>query len=145
MTVAEWISAKPGLAQVVAADRPLEQLIDLLLSRPEMRDIYVVDSDQAVLGHVSRRKLVAHYLADFCPVQTRRQLLSRVDGCVAAELMDANFAYARPEEELDAVLYRHLEHDLEELPVLDRQNRLLGSVNLSAVIESMRSKECGGE
>jgi len=141
MTVAEWIQKYPGLAVTVPPDTPQEELVDQMLAEPALRDIYVAGEDGVVLGHVTHKKLATLFLAEHCPSHTRRQILGRITDWLAEDLMNANFAYARPEDELDEVLYRLVDHELEDLPVIDRQGRLLGTINLSFVIRELRRRE----
>lgn len=135
MKVSQWIAQFPGIARTVAPELPMAQVVERMLEEPGLRDIYVVAADNRVLGHISHKKMATLFLAEHCPVHTRRQIIARVTADTAADLMDGCFPYARPEEELDAVLYRQLEHDVEDMPVMDEQDILLGAVNLSSVIK----------
>lgn len=141
MKVAEWIQRHPGLAGTVTTGTPQGQLVDRMLTEPGLRDIYVLADDGVVLGHISHNKLATLVLAEHCPSHTRRQIIRRVTRGVAEDLMDATFAYARPEDELDEILYRLVEHDLEDLPVIDRQGLLLGTINLSSIIRELRRSD----
>lgn len=134
MNVAQWIQQFPGGARTVAPGAPLAEVIGRMLVEPALRDIYVVDTNGCVLGHISHKKMATLFLAEHCPVHTRRQMIARITVDTAEDLMDGSFPSARPEEELDAVLYRQLEQDVEDMPVTDEQGILLGTVNLSAVI-----------
>lgn len=135
MKVAEWIRQHPGLLRTVAPEVPKEDVATRMLAEPARRDVYVVSTDGQVLGHISHKKMAALFLAEHCPVHTRRQIIARVTAVCAEDLMDGCFPSAGLEEELDAVLYRQLEHDVEDLPVLDEEGLVLGMVNLSAVIK----------
>ena len=63
--------------------------------------------------------------------------MMRIAGGSARELMDTEFTFARPEEELDNVLHWQLEHDVEDMPVINGDGKLLGVINLRVVLREM--------
>ena len=75
------------------------------------------------------------------PGKRRAGEVERVAGGTARELMQADFPSSRPDEELDMVLHRQLEHDIEDMPVLAADGTLLGAVNLSEVLRAVRRGE----
>ena len=52
--------------------------------------------------------------------------MERIAGGMAQELMDSDFVHAGPEESLDDVLQRQVEHDVDDMAVTDEQGRLVG-------------------
>jgi len=111
-----------------------------MLAEQCMRDLYVVAEDGKLIGHLSRKKLANLILVEHQPVHTRRQLIMRIAGGSAQELMDTEFTFARPEEELDNVLHWQLEHDVKDMPVINNDGILLGLVSLSEVLQEMRQE-----
>jgi len=138
MKVSEWIAANPGAAPTVAPDASLAAIIEELLRRPGARDVYVVSEEGRVIGHLSHKRLIRSVLAEHHPWPTRRQLMDKVAGGPARELMNSHFPTASPDEKLDNVLHRQLEHDIEDLVVVDSDGVLLGAVSLTAVLEALR-------
>ncbi len=141
MKVSEWISQCPGHTITFPPDWPLEKVVDLMLAEKYLRDIHVVLEDKRVCGHLSHKKLVRLLLAKHQPVHTRRQIMERVSGGTAQELMNSEFVYARPDEELDNVLFRQLDHDIEDMPVIDDEGVLLGTVNMTVALKEIRKAE----
>ncbi len=140
MKVGDWIKRYPGQAITVAPDSSLEMIIDRLLAEPCLRDIYVLSEEGRVLGHLSHKKITRLFLAEHQSTHTRSQLMERIAGGHAQELMDSHFIYAHPDEELDNVLQRQLEHDVEDMLVVDENGIVLGAVNLTAVLKHIRKK-----
>jgi CBS domain-containing protein len=64
--------------------------------------------------------------------------MEKVAGGPALELMNSHFPTASPDEELDNVLHRQLEHDIEDMVVVDSDGVLLGAVSLTAVLKALR-------
>jgi CBS domain-containing protein len=134
MKVAEWIARRPARLATVAPDTPLAELADRLVAEPGLRDLYVVDEGGLVVGHISYRRVARLVLAEYRRAHSRRQLVERVAGGVARELMDRDFARARPDEELDNVVHRLLERDLDDLAVIRPDGTPAGAVRLSDLL-----------
>ncbi len=64
--------------------------------------------------------------------------MERISGGTAHEIMNSEFVYARPDEELDNVLFRQLDHDIEDMPVIDDEGILLGTVNMATALKEIR-------
>jgi predicted transcriptional regulator len=105
-----------------------------------VQDIYVVSDEDLVLGHLSQRRLVSLLLAEHRPMHTRRQIMERVVVGSADELMESEFVFARPGEDLGDVLHRFVEYGLQDMPVLDEQCLLVGGINLNTVLREMRKR-----
>jgi predicted transcriptional regulator len=143
LKVAEWIRCHPGLAITVAPDSSLEQVMDRMLEEPCLRDVYVVSKEGKLIGHLSHKKLIHFILAEHRPVHTRRQIMERIVGGLAEELMDTEVVYAKPDEELDNVLNRQLEQDIDDMPVIDDHGIMLGVLNMNAVLRQIRKNKKG--
>lgn len=138
MKVSEWICRFPGHIVRICPECTLEQAVDQMLSRACVQDIYVISDEDLVLGHLSHRRLVSLLLAEHRPIHSRRQIMERVVVGSADELMESEFVFARPDEDLGDVLHRFVEYDLQDMPVLDEQRLLIGGINLNTVLREMR-------
>jgi len=135
MTVGQWMTQHPGRAVTVHREAELDEVVERMLEQAGVRDVYVV-AGRTILGHISHRKIVHLLLAEHRREHTRRQIMERIAGGAAQDFMDPHFASARPEEELDNVLDRMLEHDVEDLPVLDDHKLLVGTIGLTTVLQA---------
>jgi len=134
MLVSEWLKLHPIHAGIVRKDWGLDLIMQALLSNSRLHDLYVLDAEDKVIGHLSYKKLAKLTLADHCGAHTRSELLERITPGSASELMDVHFASAKADEELSQILYRQLDHWVEDLPVLDDQGKLQGVINLSDIL-----------
>lgn len=135
MLVSEWLKLHPIHAGIVYEDWDLEKVMRTLLSNARLHDLYVLDAEDKVVGHLSYQKLAKLVLADHQASHARREILERVVPGSASELIDAHFAsVAPPDEQVSKILYRQLEHWVEDLPVIDGDGALLGVINLSDVL-----------
>lgn len=134
MKVSDWLRKHPTHAGIVQEHWSLEQVMEKLLGNSRLNDLYVIDSKNVVVGHLSYKKLAKLVLAEHCNYHTRSQILERITGGTAAELMEIHFATASPDEELAEILFRQLDHWVEDLPVVNSAGEFLGVINLSDVL-----------
>jgi len=134
MKVSAWLDKHADRVVTVPPTAALVDVMCRLLDEPCLRDIYVAADDGRLIGHISHRRLAEHVLAKVRPAHTRRQLMERVAGGTAADFMNSVLATASPDETLDEVLDRQLEMELEDMPVLDDEGRVLGAINLTHVL-----------
>lgn len=137
MKVSEWICNFPGHIITIPFESSLEQSVDRMLEAG-VQDIYVISSKNLVLGHLSYRRLANLFLAEHRSIHTRRQIMERIMAGSAEELMEGEFVFARPDEEMDDILCRFVEHDVQNIPVLDDQGLLVGCINLNTVLREIR-------
>lgn len=137
MLVSEWLDLHPIHAGVVREDWGLDQVMQALLGNARLHDLYVLDTEDKVVGHLGYQKLAKLVLADHQVSHTRSEILERVAPGAANELMEVHFASAAPDDQVSKILYRQLEHWVEDLPVIDEDGKLLGVINLSDILYSV--------
>jgi predicted transcriptional regulator len=137
MKVSEWIYHFPGHIITIPSEFSLLQSVDRMLEAG-VQDIYVISSKNLVLGHLSHKRLASLFLAEHKLIHTRRQIMERVMAGSAEELMESEFVFALPDEELDDVLCRFVEHHVQDIPVLDNQGLLIGGIHLNTVLREIR-------
>ncbi len=138
MKVSEWTRRHPEMPVTIPPDLELGAIADTFLAHPQLRDIYIVSSQGTLLGFIRHRRLAQIMLSEQLPTQSGHQLIERVSGGSARELMEADFVCAHPGEELDNVLNQMLEFEVEDMPVLDDRRRIVGNINLTQVLRAVR-------
>ena len=141
MKVSEWARQHPRQPATVDPDSTLEQLTASFLSHDALRDIYIVSLQGRIVGHIRHLRLAQILLSEHLPVQSHRQILERIHRGCAGELMETEFVFAHPDEELDNVLHRMLEYETEDIPILDNAHRIVGNINLTDVLKAVHSGE----
>lgn len=142
MKVSEWISHFPGHIITIHSESSLEQTVDRMLFEACVQDIYVLSDEDLIVGHLSRKKLASLLLAEHRSMHTRRQIFDRIvaKSLEIQELMEGVFVFARPDEDLEDVLCRFVEHDVQDIPVLNDQGLLVGGINLNTVLREIRKR-----
>ena len=136
MKIVDWLERHPLSGVTVARDDSLEEAARALLAEPECRDVYVVDGDRRVVGHVGFRRLAGVLLSAHRPTHSRRQMLERVARGPVHEFMDRRFIAARLDESIHAVLHAHMERRVEDIPVLNGEGRLAGVIRLVDLVRA---------
>ena len=138
MKAAHWIKQHSKSPTTVQPEATFDAILDLILTTPCLRDIYVRSDDGILIGHISHHRLSQLLLAEYRPVHTRRQLVERVIAETAKEIMETHFETAHVDEELDEVLHRQLNSGVEDMPVLDDSGLPIGVINLTQILKITR-------
>jgi len=138
MKVKQWIQQYPENILTVSPDDSLQHAAALLLNN--RRDIYVMDETGKLLGHLSYKRISNLVLAEHRSTSTRRQIMERIACGPVKEMMDAPPLTANADEALEDVIQLFLDHDIEDLPVLDTSNQLIGVINLTDLLRLELSK-----
>lgn len=134
MKIADWFEGHTVTGVTVERNASLEEAARALLGEPECRDIYVTDAEGRVVGHLGFRRLADILL--YRSTSSRRQLLERVAPGPVHEFMDQRFVSARLDEHVQDVLHRNMERWVDDIPVLDDDNRLAGIIRLVDLVRA---------
>ncbi|WP_372590898.1 HPP family protein [Guyparkeria sp.] len=136
MKAGNWLEAHPRRAVTVAADDPLSMAAQALLDEPESRDVYVLDDDGRVRGHLGFRRLAGILLAHLRPTHSRRQLIERITPGTVDEYMDERVLCVRHDERISDVFHQHMERRVEDIAVIDDDGRLLGVIRVRDLLKA---------
>ena len=134
MKAADWLEKHPARALTIGREASLPEAMGLMLDHPETRDIYVLDAEERVCGHLGFRRLAGMLLAHLRPTHTRRQLIERVTAGSVGEHMDDHVLCMRPDQRISEVFHHHMERRVEDIPVVDEQKRLLGVIRVADLL-----------
>ncbi len=150
MKTSEWLKTHPVKALTVAGDCSLQHAARLLLDDPEGRDLFVLDAEGKVCGHLGFWHVATLLLAELRPTHSLRELMERITLGNVADHMDDHVMCAGVDEDVDDILYQHdlfqqhLERRVEDIPVVDDQHRLLGVIRLSDLLRDSIGADDGG-
>lgn len=136
MKVSDWLARQPRECAVADVDLSIEALARIFLSHPALRDLYIVSPERLILGRIRHHRLAKLLLSEHLPVQTSHQIMERVFGGTAGEIMERDFVSAHPDEELDNVLHRMLEYMVDDMPVIDDEKHIIGTINLTDIMRA---------
>ncbi|HZJ95210.1 MAG TPA: CBS domain-containing protein [Thiopseudomonas sp.] len=142
MKISEWLKIHPVKALTLPGDSSLEDAARMLLNDLQRRDLFIIDADGQLCGHLGFWHLATLLLAELHPTHSLRQVIERITlGCVA-DHMDDQVMCVGVDENIEELVYQHdlfqqhVERRVEDIPVIDEQRRLLGVIRLSDLLRN---------
>lgn len=128
----------------VREDDSLEQVVTLVLQNPGFHDVCVVNGDGRLLGVVNIKKLfrtLFFHHADHHLMT--RHLIELVTSETAGHLMVTDPVVVRESDNLGSAIAQMVQHALGELPVVDEDGCLLGTVSMELVFRIWLEQQGG--
>ncbi len=143
MKISEWLAAHPAKALTIAGECSLQDAARMLLDNPEGRDLFVLDREGRVCGHLGFWRVATLLLAELQPTVSLRELVERITLGTVTDHMSDRVMCAGVDENIDDILYKHdifqqhLERRVEDIPVVDEQRHLLGVIRLADLLRNV--------
>ena len=140
MKASEWLVNHPAVALTIVGESSLEDAARLLLDAPEGRDLFVVDTEGHICGHLGFWHLTSLLLTELGPTHSLRELIERITLGSVAEHMNDQVMCVGLNEDVDDILYKHdlfqqhVERRVEDIPVVDEKNHLRGVIRLTDLL-----------
>lgn len=140
MTIREWLKTHPVKALTLPGESSLEDAARMLLNDLERRDLFVLNEDGHVCGHLGFWHVTTLLLAELRPTHSLRQVFERITLGTVADHMDDQVMCIGVDENIEEFLYQHdlfqqhIERRVEDIPVIDEEKRLLGVIRLSDLL-----------
>lgn len=141
ITVAEVIQTTEMRAVVVKKDMPLAKVIDQFVHDSRLRGVFVTDANGRLCGVVNKHDLLNWVRLEFAlppsshalPVaQARRLLLAETVGDLARA--DSLATAVTLQDSLAVVLDKMIRYDLDDIPVIDGDGRVVNDLRLSEIL-----------
>lgn len=130
----------PFEAVTVHEAATLREILDTMLRHGEERNVFVVDGEGVLKGVVSLGTLARHFMHEgVAPpngFSSSTQILHYLTAENAADIMQKEVVFCTRDESLEAASKKMLGQQVyKELPVLDTEHRIIGTLNLISVLE----------
>ena len=124
----------------VPLDTSIQELTKLVREKHGIRSIYIEDKKGRIMGEVSLGSLIKAVTARRqCTARlSTRNLLSCITCQRVQDIMDERLISAGLNEDAEAVLMKFIKNNIKEMPVLDRNGKIIkniGVLDLWAVLE----------
>ncbi len=116
---------------VLKSDDPLDGLAEKVQRFSLLRNIYVVDDDDRLIGYISLGRLIRYLTA-----MRRRSplhyhaLLEYVSFNCVSDIMEQDVIYAFVDDLIEPMLERMVERGIKEMPVVDKEKRIVSNVGI---------------
>ncbi|MBW2123746.1 MAG: CBS domain-containing protein [Deltaproteobacteria bacterium] len=131
-TIAELLETLKGReVPVLSQGSSLEEAIHMMARFPHSRLLYVVDGKGRLTGTVSLATLVRHvFFRSHEPQIHPRFLINAIVTEAVVDIMERHPISATGEEDVEAVLKRMIEKNVNEIAALDTEKRLIGDITM---------------
>ncbi|HEB76288.1 MAG TPA: CBS domain-containing protein [Nitrospirae bacterium] len=123
----------------VDEDATIDEVVDRMLTHQRDRAVYVVDKEGMLAGIISLGDISRHLLSEGIYHGEShipgRSILSTFMAEKAADIMTKSVVTTMPDEELNSMIKKMIDHRLKVIPVVDGSGKLIASVNLLDVFE----------
>ena len=145
LTVRDACDFDPHPSLIVEPDEDFAKIIQRFASLPELRGIFVADSEKRLLGVITRRDLLAWARVKIGPpeeilsspkVEKAIRLINLMQASTVGQFMRPNShrAAVKPDDSLACALKLMTELDLIVLPVIDEAGRIVEDLKLSELL-----------
>ncbi len=120
-------------------DATIDEVVEKMLTFQRDRAVYVIDREGILTGIISLGDISRHLLSEGIyhgeSHMPGRSILSTFMAEKAADIMTRSVITTLPEEELNSMIKKMIDHRLKVIPVVDAGGKLLASINLLDIFE----------
>lgn len=123
---------------VTTRDIPIEQLPEAIEWYRHSRQLYVVDDDRKLVGSITLARLVMYTFAHSHGTHmSSRQIMDLITCTCAGDLMMEGTLSARMDDNLDELLERMVDRNVEEVPVLDDDGKIVSDLTMIDLLRAV--------
>jgi CBS-domain-containing membrane protein len=144
LTVRDAQNLDPCPSLIIGPDEDFSRIVQRFADLPELRGIFVADTEQRLLGVITRTDLLDWADAKLGPLlqvySSNRErpirLASLIHASTAGEVMhpDSHRSAVKPDDSLAHALKLMIELNLVVLPVVDETNRIVEDLKISELL-----------
>ncbi len=127
-------------AAVISPDAPLEELLAKIVEDPRTRHVYIVDKDGVLLGSVRLNAILRQlfpYITSVSPGHERLlDVLASFEAGRVKDIMNADPSFVHEGSTVTETVDLMITEQVNELPVVDNQRRVMGEVNFLEIISA---------
>ena len=136
MTVKDF---KPYESAVqVKPEKLIKEMVQQLVEHPPLHHICVVEENGELQGMINRKKFFQAVFSHHVSADSRvTRLYNLLTAEKAGELMISNIITIMEDEDIDSVIKKMIEHDLFEIPVVDKYKHVLGLLTSGKILKKL--------
>ena len=143
LTVRDFLDSLPHRVElpVVKTESPLREVLQAMVKRHRGRIVYVVDPDGKVKGSISLDNLkdviFRHYMKSRVSdaFMITEHIMELFASEKAEDLMAAGLGVCHEHECLHDVITRMIERNVKDMPVLDKEGRIIADLDILDLLE----------
>jgi CBS domain-containing protein len=124
---------------VIPRDTPLKDLAEKIEWFRHSRQLYVVDREGRLMGNITIASLVKHIFVHHHGTSINpRHLLAAITAETAEDLMLEKPLSVKTEDSVDDILEKMVDKNVEEVPVLDDEGKVIGDVTMIDLMKAYK-------
>lgn len=113
-----------------------DEVIAAMIQFAHSRVLYVINAQSNLIGTISLGRLVRHVFArSYDPQIHPKALIGVITAEAAKDIMEHKPISATEDEEVGTVLKRMIESNVKELPIVDKENKVVGDLTMIDLLE----------
>ena len=124
---------------LVMLDASLKELVLAVTENPKTRSIYVVDKNQKLIGIITAKNLVKVVFPYFINIDEAPSFRT-YQRLLATSVKDIMYPFVKDDDNLESALDKMYENDLEEIPVVNNNMKVIGELNLLELLTAWLEK-----
>jgi CBS domain-containing protein len=145
ITVEELLAFSPTPLTLVTADATPRDVVEKLVRDRETREVYVVDGEGRFLGVITLRRLARLVFSQELPRKpSATELLEMLTVQNAEDLALKKAAHVGLDDSLERVIEVMFRFDINEIPVVDDDGVILGSLNMLDILAAWHQGRLDG-
>jgi CBS domain-containing protein len=117
-------------------------LVSEFVKNPALHHICVVNEEKRLLGLINRKRLFKHiFLHHIAPDTRVSNLLGLLTAEKSSDLMITHLITCSEDDSIYDVIKNLIEHKIREMPVLDREGRVLGFITILMIMKKWLGEE----
>lgn len=125
----------------VKKDTPTDEIAKTFIANPNLQSVYVVDEEMKLVGKITLKTLVKNEFKNLVPKEFNYFNALEFVGKKTAEELMISPTCVTDEDTLKIAFVKMYENDLEELPVVDKNQRLIGDISLLELLTMLVEKK----
>ena len=120
----------------VTEEMLISDIVNISVKHPCMHHICVVDDENRLKGIINRKRIFQSvFLHHLTPNLLVSKLYTLINAKRAKDLMISQFYAVKENEEIDSVIEKMILNDLYEIPVLDDEEHLKGTLSWTTILK----------
>ena len=126
---------------IIWENEKLDKIAEKFLSSPINRTIYIIDEEKRFKGYININRFMKIILLDLVEPSFYKDMLEDAYflgkigyAQTAKDIMNKEDIGVKDEDNLQKVVSIMKNYSLQELPVLDNENRVIGDINIHEII-----------
>ncbi|RLF57033.1 MAG: hypothetical protein DRN27_08530 [Thermoplasmata archaeon] len=125
----------------VEKDTSTDDIAKVMIDNPQLRSVYVVDDKLKLIGKITLKMLIKQEFMNLIPSEFVNFGALDFIGNKTAKSFMVSPIDVKDEDTLKTAFIKMYENDLDELPVVDEKNRLIGNIDLLELLTMLIEKK----